>query len=190
VREAHANYLAKLKKKAEQERRILKREVKKRARLEQQQLKKRKYEHPNQTPEEALGHGSTFGKDQSNKIDDATKTDRSEDTQKDIAKEKESKNLANNMAGEPQEAENNNAFQQQNKLNLSLNMNAFLSGLQFNNEAQGINDSNFRGVGDGNIPRANMDYNNMADNLNFINLQSRIYDMHNIMRQLGNLEGE
>ena len=35
VREAHANYLAKLKKKAEQERRILKREVKRRARLEQ-----------------------------------------------------------------------------------------------------------------------------------------------------------
>ena len=68
-------------------------------------------------------------------------------------------------------------------------MNAFLSGLQFSNEAQGITDSNFRGVGDGSLPRANMDYN-MTDNLNFINLQSRIYDMHNIMRQLGNLEGE
>ena len=68
-------------------------------------------------------------------------------------------------------------------------MNAFLSGLQFSNEAQGITDSNFRGVGDGGLPRANMDYN-MTDNLNFINLQSRIYDMHNIMRQLGNLEGE
>ena len=75
VREAHANYLAKLKKKAEQERRILKREVKRRARLEQQ-LKKKKYD--NQTPEEALGHGSTFGKDASNKVDDATRTERSD----------------------------------------------------------------------------------------------------------------
>lgn len=80
VREAHANYLAKLKKKAEQERRILKREVKRQARLEQQQLKKKRYD--NCTPEEALGHGSTFGKEASNKIDDNTRTEKSEDGDK------------------------------------------------------------------------------------------------------------
>ena len=67
-------------------------------------------------------------------------------------------------------------------------MNAFLSGLCMNNEVQGINDSNFRGVGDAGLPRANMDYN-MTDNLNFMNLQSRIYDMHNIMKHL-NSEGD
>lgn len=33
-----------------------------------------------------------------------------------------------------------------------------------------------------------MNYN-MSDNINFMNLQSRIYDMHNIMRQI-NVEGE
>ena len=38
------------------------------------------------------------------------------------------------------------------------------------------------------MPRANMDYN-INDNLNFMNLQSRIYDMHNLMKVLNN-EGE
>ena len=123
VREAHANYLAKLKKKAEQERRTLKREIKRRARLEQQQLRKKKYDHPNQTPEEALGHGSTFGKDASNKIDEATRTEKSEDFKCDPEKDvgnsqqnKDSKNLANNLevgSAFPQESEpSNNAFQQ------------------------------------------------------------------------------
>ena len=89
----------------------------------------------------------------------------------------------------PQESEpGNTAFTQQNKLNLSLNMNAFLSGLYMGNDVQGINDSNFRGVGDAGMPRSNLDYN-INDNLNFMNLQSRIYDMHNIMKQLNN-EGD
>ena len=82
----------------------------------------------------------------------------------------------------------NTAFQQQNKLNLSLNMNAFLSGLYMGNEVQGINDFKVSGLGDAGMPRANMDYT-MHDNLNFMNLQSRIYDMHNLMKCI-NSEGD
>lgn len=98
-------------------------------------------------------------------------------------------NLANNLevGGQfPQEADQStNAFVQQHKLNLSLNnMNALFSGIYMNNE--GIAGSNFGTVND--PTRANMDYN-MTDNLNFMNLQSRIFDMHNIMKSL-NLEGE
>ena len=103
AREAHVNYLSKLKKKVESERRLLKREVKRQAKLEQQQLKKKRFDHPNQTPEEALGHGSTFGKEVSQKPDNDTRTEKSDDiVEKDgisslTMKEQESKDLQSGM---------------------------------------------------------------------------------------------
>ena len=80
-----------------------KREVKRQAKLEQQQLKKKRVDHPNQTPEEALGHGSTFGKEVSQKPDNDTRTEKSDDiVEKDgisslIMKEQESKDLQSGM---------------------------------------------------------------------------------------------
>ena len=56
--------------------------------------------------------------------------------------------------------------------------NAFLSGY-VGNDVQGMNDPNFQNTGF-----------NTTDNLNYnLNLQSRIYDFNNIMKQL-NLGGE